>query len=130
MRAEQVEAGVLDWCTPSFWLPAEGRMRQGDGRHGGRSLRLEMIMVGLALGCPDGSKQTGHGREASCPREVWLWRAERTIFLAVKLLFLSFCSYFVCSPKQCYINLSCHGALLLFASWRPAADLTVISLFL
>lgn len=77
MRAERVEAGVLDWCTPPLWLPAEGRMRRGDGGHGGGSLRLEVAVVGLALGRPDGSKQTGHGREAAGPREVWLWRTER-----------------------------------------------------
>lgn len=130
MWAEQVKAGVLDWCTPAFWLPAEGRMRQGDGGHRGRSLRLEVIVVGLALGCPDGSKQTGHGREASCPGEVWLWRTEGTIFLALKLLFFELLKLLCMHSKRCYINLSCHGAWLLLASWQPAADLAVISLFL
>lgn len=75
MRAEGVEAGVLDRSAGRLWLPAEGRVRRGDGGHGGhrgRSLRLEVALVGLALRRPDGSEQTGHGREAAGAREVWL----------------------------------------------------------
>lgn len=61
MWAERVEAGVLDRRTPSLWLPDEGGMRRGDGGHGGGPLRLEVVLVGITLGRPDGSKQTGHG---------------------------------------------------------------------
>lgn len=61
MRAEWVEAGVLDGRVPPLWLPAEGGVRLTDGRDGGGPLRLVLGVVGLALWGPDGSEQTGHG---------------------------------------------------------------------
>lgn len=110
VRAERVEAWVLDRRTPPLLLSAVGGMRRGDGGHGGGSLRVEVALVGHALGRPDGSKQAGHGREAAGPREVWLWRKETKTIRAVRTLFLSSCGWFVRCPKrtkgavsQCYI---------------------------
>lgn len=99
MRAKRVEVGVLDRCTPPLWLPAVGRMGWGDGVHGGGLLRLEVVLVVLALGRPDGSKQTGHGREAAGPREVWLQRTGTTVRLAVRLLSLSLRRWFLLSES-------------------------------
>lgn len=72
MRAKRVEAGELVRGTPPLQLPAERRMRWGDGRHRGGPFRLEVALVGIALRGPDGSEQAGHGREAASPREVCL----------------------------------------------------------
>lgn len=70
--AEWVEAGVLDGRVPPLWLPAEGGVRLTDGRDRGGALGLVLGVVGLALWGPDGSEQTGHGREAAGPGEVRL----------------------------------------------------------
>lgn len=76
VRAERVEAGVLDGGAPPLRLPSEGGVRGcdgGDGGDRGGSFRLEVVsLVGLALRRPDGSEQAGHGREAAGPRKVWL----------------------------------------------------------
>lgn len=77
MRAERVEAGVLQRSAGPHWLPTKGGVRRGDGGHRGRSLGLEVARVGLDLGCPDGSKQAGHGGETAGTREVWLWGRKR-----------------------------------------------------
>lgn len=79
MRAKRVEAGELVWSASPLYLPAEGRMRRGDGGHGGGPLRLKVALVGIALRGPDGAEQAGHGREAARPREVWLWRTETQV---------------------------------------------------
>lgn len=80
VRAERVEAGVLDAPTGHLRLAAEGRVRRRrygrDGRHRGWSFMLEVALVGRALRRPDGSEQTGHGWEAAGTREVWLRRKD------------------------------------------------------
>lgn len=76
MRTEGVEAGELVRGTSPLQLPAEGRMRRGDGRHGGGPFGLKVALVGVALRGPDGAEQAGHGREAAGPREVRLWRTD------------------------------------------------------
>lgn len=138
VRAERVEAWVLDWCTPPLLLSTVGGMRRGDGGHGGGSLRVEVALVGHALGRPDGSKQAGHGREAAGPREVWLWRKETKTIRAVRTLFLS---WFVRCPKltkgavsQCYIFpwLFLTSPAIVLCCYQPFGrdHLTVVSLFL
>lgn len=77
VRAEGVEAGVVDGRVPPLRLPAEGGVRLTDGRDGGGAFGLVLAVVGLALWGPDGSKQTGHGGEAAGPREERLWRMQR-----------------------------------------------------
>lgn len=70
--AERVEAGVLEGPAGGLRLPVEGGAGRGDGGHGGRALRLEVALVRVALGGPDGPEQAGHGRQAAGPREVRL----------------------------------------------------------
>ena len=81
MRAEGVEAGVLQEPTGAAGLPAEGgHVDRGHRRHrghGGRAVRLELALVGVALRGPDGAEQAGHGRQAAGTVEVWLGGGER-----------------------------------------------------
>lgn len=72
MRAERVEAGVLQRSAGPHRLPNEGGVGRGDGGHRSRSLGLEVTLVGLALGCPDGAEQAGHGGETAGTGEVRL----------------------------------------------------------
>lgn len=103
MRAEWVEARVLDGCVPPLWLPAEGGVRLADGGNGGGSLGLVMAVVGLALWSPDGSKETGHRREAAGPREVWLWRTEN---IGCSDTFSTLVNLFVQVKFLCFLMLS------------------------
>jgi len=72
VRAEGVEARVLDGGAVALGLPGEGGVRRGDRGHRGRPLGVEVALVGLALRRPDGPEQAGHGGEAAGTREVWL----------------------------------------------------------
>lgn len=90
VRAKRVEAGELVGGASPLQLPAERRMRRGDGRHGGGPLRLEVALVGVALRGPDGAEQAGHGREAASPREVRLRGTEARVSAAFLGTFLPF----------------------------------------
>lgn len=78
MGAEGVEAGVLLGAAHAPRLPVEGGVRWGDGAdrghrvHGDRALWLEVALVWLTLGGPDGTEQTGHGGQAPGAGEIWL----------------------------------------------------------
>lgn len=74
MGAEGVKAGVLLGRTATARLPAEGCV---GGDRCGALLVVEVALIRLALRCPDRPKQAGHGREATCPWEIWLGKTGR-----------------------------------------------------